>query len=293
MKCVNCGTELAEDLSFCTNCGTPVAVTDAAQVTGQPELDLGSSLASAVEANQEVIDEIESHGEIADEAAVRWAETEAEIAGEAQPPTPPFSDAYQAPSYNQSETPEAPAGYQPPSYGQPAAGNKDAAAGAAAAAAGAASAPFYQQDVSPNAHYSSQRSYDQNPYGQDTGQPAYQQPSYSQDYSQPSQGQAEQKAWEPQSATKRAFCMTLYVAGLIGLIFGLAVRDKGDAFVTHHLNNVAVITIGALIASILSAVFIGVILGIYLLVMAIMGIVSAYNGNMEELPLIGKIHIVK
>ena len=28
MKCVNCGTELAEDLSFCTNCGTPVAAAD-------------------------------------------------------------------------------------------------------------------------------------------------------------------------------------------------------------------------------------------------------------------------
>jgi len=99
--------------------------------------------------------------------------------------------------------------------------------------------------------------------------------------------------WPAQSATKRAFAMTLYVAGLLGLIFGLAVRDKDDEFITHHLNNVAVITIGAVIASILSAVFIGVILGIYLLVMAIMGIVSAYNGTMEELPLIGKIHIVK
>ena len=30
-----------------------------------------------------------------------------------------------------------------------------------------------------------------------------------------------------------------------------------------------------------------------LLVMVIMGIVSAYNGDMNELPLIGKIHIVK
>lgn len=32
---------------------------------------------------------------------------------------------------------------------------------------------------------------------------------------------------------------------------------------------------------------------IYLFVMAIVGIVSAYNGDMKELPLIGKIHIVK
>ncbi|MBR0405611.1 MAG: hypothetical protein IJI68_10520 [Eggerthellaceae bacterium] len=284
MKCVNCGIELAEDLSFCTNCGTPVAVTDAAQATVSPS-ELGSSLASAVEANQEVIDEIESHGEIADEAAARWAEA----ADEAQVDTPSLSDAYQPPSAGQ---PEAPAGYQPPSYGQPASQSQDVAAGAAAAAAGAASVPFYQQGASPNAHYSSQRSYDENPYGQDVGQqgqPAYQQPSY---YQGP-QSQAEQKVWPDQSATKRAFAMTLYVAGLLGLIFGLAVRDKNDEFITHHLNNVAIITIGIVIASFLSAIIIGVFLGIYLLVMAIMGIVSAYNGTMEELPLIGKIHIVK
>lgn len=281
MKCVNCGTELAEDLSFCTNCGTPLAVTDAAKTVEQAEL--GSSLASAVEANQDIIGEIESHGEIADQAAARWAEA----ANDAQSDMPSLSDAYQPPSYGQ---PEAPAGYQPPSYGQPEAPAgfqaQDAAAGAAAAAA---SVPFYQQDASPNAHYSSQRSYDQNPYGQDTGQPAYQQPSYNQG----AQPQAEPKVWPAQSATKRAFAMTLYVAGLLGLIFGLAVRDKDDEFITHHLNNVAVITIGAVIASFLSFIFIGVILAIYLLVMAIMGIVSAYNGTMEELPLIGKIHIVK
>lgn len=284
MKCVNCGTELAEDLSFCTNCGTPVAVTDAAQVT-KDQRELGSSLASAVEANQEVIDEIESHAEIADQAAARWAEA----ADQAQSDMPSLSDAYQPPSYGQ---PEAPAGYQPPSYGQQASQSQSTAAGAAAAAAGAASVPFYQQGASPNAHYSSQRSYDTDPYGQDTGQPnqsAYQQPSYSQG----TQYQAEQKVWPAQSATKRAFAMTLYIAGLIGLIFGLAVRDKDDEFITHHLNNVAVITIGALIAGILSAIIIGMFLGIYLLVMAIMGIVSAYNGTMEELPLIGKIHIVK
>ena len=298
MKCVNCGTELAEDLSFCTNCGTPVAVTDAAQNTTKQN-ELGASLASAVEANQGIIDEIESHADIADQAAARWAEAEDEV----QPDMPSLSDAYQPPSDDLPEAPagyqppsygqpEAPAGYQPPSYGEPASQSQDAVAGAAAAAAGAAGVPFYQQGASPNAHYSSQRSYDTNPYGQDTGQPnqsAYQQPSYNQG----TWSQTEQKVWPAQSATKRAFAMTLYVAGLIGLIFGLAVRDKDDEFITHHLNNVAVITIGALIAGILSAIIIGMFLGIYLLVMAIMGIVSAYNGTMEELPLIGKIHIVK
>ena len=87
--------------------------------------------------------------------------------------------------------------------------------------------------------------------------------------------------------------MTLYVAGLIGLIFCLVVRDKDDEFITHHLNNNAVLCIGFVISAMTSAIFIGVILGIYLLVMLIMGIVSAYNGDMKELPLIGKIHIIK
>lgn len=260
MKCINCGTELSDELSFCTNCGTPLAVSDAAQVTGQG--NLGASLASAVEANQGVMDEINSHGEIADQAAARWAEG-APVSG-AQP--------------------EAPAGYQPPSYGQ-------SAAAGVAAAAGAASAPFYQQDASPSAHYSSQRSYENNPYGQNTGAPeppSYQQPSYS----QPAQ-QAQQETWAPQPATSRALAMVLYVSGLLGLIFALVVRDKDDEFITHHLNNNVVIVIGVLVGSLLSAIFIGVILLIYMIVMAIMGIVSAYNGDMKELPLIGKIHIIK
>ena len=87
--------------------------------------------------------------------------------------------------------------------------------------------------------------------------------------------------------------MTLYVGNLLGLIFALCVRDKDNAFISHHLNNVVVIIIGAFIGGVLSIVVIGFILLIYLLVMSIMGIVSAYRGDMKELPLIGKIHIIK
>ena len=87
--------------------------------------------------------------------------------------------------------------------------------------------------------------------------------------------------------------MTLYVAGFFGMIFGLCVRDKDDAFITHHLNNVVVILIGCVIGWALSLVLVGGLVLLYLFVMAIMGIVSAYNGTTDELPLIGKIHIVK
>ena len=60
-----------------------------------------------------------------------------------------------------------------------------------------------------------------------------------------------------------------------------------------HKRIKAVLCIGFIISAITSMIFIGMLLGIYLLVRVIMGIVSAYNGDMSELPLIGKIHIVK
>lgn len=164
-----------------------------------------------------------------------------------------------------SQAPEPPQGAQPTGY----------------------TMPFYQQGASPNAHYSSQRSYEQDAYGQNTGEPG--QPSQAWQQAQ----QAARQVWPPQSATKRAFMMTLYVSGLIGLIICLLVRDQDDEFITHHLNNNVVLCIGFIISALTSMIFIGMILGIYLLVMVIMGMVSAYNGDMNELPLIGKIHIVK
>ena len=261
MNCTNCGATLGEGVSFCTNCGAPVA-----HAAGEAT-ELGASLESAVKANQGVVDSVEAHAEIADEAAARWAEAEAEAMNDAQFP---------------SGAPQAPAGFQPPSYNQP-----EPPQGAQPAVV---AAPFYQADASPNAHYSSQRSYEQNAYGQDTGQPGgYQQPSYG----QPAGYQAPQQVWPQQSATNRAFAMVLYVSGLLGLIFALVVRDQNDEFITHHLNNNVVILIGAFIGSFLSVIGIGFILLIYLLVMVIMGIISAYHGDMKELPLIGKLHIVK
>ena len=298
MKCGNCGAEIAEGLSFCTNCGTALPAgeetvptdrsvfSDGQMDSGDVE-DLGASLAAAVEQNQDVIGSIEAHGEIAEQAAARWAEAEAApaVAGQAPAVDPVAAQAYVPPSY---DAPQPPTAYQ--------SGYADQAAGVAAAAGAAASVPFYQQDVSPNAHYSSQRSYAENAYGQNVGQPGqygqpgagYQQPSYN-----AGSAPAQEQVWAPQTATHRAFAMTLYVAGLLGLIFGLVVRDKDDAFITHHLNNVAVIVIGMFASALLSVIIIGSLLALYLLVMLIMGIISAYNGDMKELPLIGKIHIVK
>jgi uncharacterized membrane protein len=82
--------------------------------------------------------------------------------------------------------------------------------------------------------------------------------------------------------------------GLLPLVFAAMIADKDtDPFIKHHLNQALVIFIGSLIAALLSIIIIGGILGIYLLVMIIMATVHAYHGEMTELPLIGKIKIIK
>ena len=264
MFCTNCGREMPDGTAFCTNCGTALASAAAADVQG-----IGASLEAAVQANQDAIDSIEARAQ----AQVDEAFQDFPPVAEGAPDTP--------------DVPDAPAAYgagQPADqYQQPAAGQTQAVPVPVPVAA-----PVYQQDAytSPNAHYSSQRSYDANAYGQDTGQAQYRQPSYG----QPG-GQAQQE-WNPQPATSRALAMVLYVGGLIGMIVGLCVRDKSDPFITHHLNNVVVIFIGCIIGTMLSIILIGGLLLLYLLVMTIMGMVSAYNGDMKELPLIGKIHII-
>lgn len=304
--CTNCGSPLKEGMAFCGDCGTPVAkdvVSDELGAFGSNPIDetqIGSSLESAVQANQEMLASMEQRADDAVIEAARLAEAEAAAMADVE-----FSDSTSALDGNAVEADSQE--YVPPSYGRPdppttydsqsqapyegqgvgavgAAGAAGVAAGAAMAG-GAPEVPFYQQDVSPNAHFSSQRSYAENAYGQN-GAPGYQQPSYN-------QGQAQPQVWPPQTNTNKAFAMVLYVANLLGIIFALVVRDRDNEFITHHLNNCVVILIGVIIGLMLSAIVIGFLLLIYLFVMTIMGIVSAYNGDMKELPLIGKIHIVK
>ncbi len=256
----------------------------ASTVTGgiAPEYEqMVESLEAAVQANEEAIRPIVEHAEaeeavkaqgeqVAQQNQAAQAAQQAQVVGAGAAGAAAAAGAAgaavagaQAPQASQA--PEPPQGAQPAGY----------------------TMPFYQQGASPNAHYSSQRSYENDAYGQNMGEPG--QPGQAWQQAQ----QAARQVWPPQSATKRAFMMTLYVSGLIGLIICLLVRDKDDEFITHHLNNNAVLCIGFFISALTSMIFIGMLLGIYLLVMVIMGIVSAYNGDMNELPLIGKIHIVK
>ena len=330
MLCTVCGNEINEGASFCTNCGAAVPVenegafsldlmndgsTSVVSQDDEVSLDnLGASLEAAVEANMQTMESIESRAQAqVDEAFKDFPPVEEE--------QPEASAGYADADAEADQSQPAAEGGTDTTAATAAAAAGVAAGAAATAAAGAAAAasagvPFYQQDVSPNAHYSSQRAYgDGNAYGQNAAQTQYQPPSYGQtsrqyqdsyaqpgyqqqyqqQYQQPAYGQTQpqEQMWADSSTTTRAFAMVLYISGLIGMIIGLCVRDRYDTFITHHLNNVVVIFIGSIIGTMLCIVGIGFLILLYLFVMTIMGMVSAYNGDMKELPLIGKIHIIK
>lgn len=138
----------------------------------------------------------------------------------------------------------------------------------------------------------------QQPYQQQQPQAGYQQAyqqqaqtGYQQPYQQ--QPQANQKVYAQTTGNSRALAMSAYW-GLLPLIFCAVVGEKDtDPFIRHHLNQALVCLLGSIIALLLSVVIIGGILGIYLIVMIIMGTVHASHGEMTELPLIGKIKIYK
>lgn len=278
MFCTNCGAEITEGTLFCTNCGTSLASSAAATTaagSGAYDQTLGASLEAAVQANRDTIDSIEARAQAQVDAA--FQDFPPIEAAEPQPGEP--YGANQTPAGSPEQTAQAVQAQRSPE-----------------AVPVPAPVPIYQRDASPNAHYSSQRSYGDSAYGQYAGQPGYQQ---GQPYQQPSfnqpgaQASAQaQQTWYPQSATHRAYAMVLYMAGLIGIIIALCVRDKNDAFITHHLNAALVIFIGGIVGGMLSIIGIGLLILLYLFVMTILGMVNAYNGETKELPLIGKIHII-
>ena len=158
------------------------------------------------------------------------------------------------------------------------------------AQAGAASGPVGGPTVEggspePPAQASSAPSYQQEFYRQkqerDAARPQQAQPSY-----QPKQ------TWPEQPITKRALAMCFYT-GILALIFGFVLREPEDEFLTHHLNQALVLTIGIILSAMFAAVIIGVLLGIFCFVMWIMGMMAAYRSELSELPLIGQIKLVK
>ncbi len=107
-----------------------------------------------------------------------------------------------------------------------------------------------------------------------------------------SQSQSSNASLDPKTAG--ILCYITWIGFLIAVLAG----DKENPFVKHHMNNALVIFIASLL---LGVVCIIPILGwlvafageIFLLVCIIMGIISAVNGEMKDLPILGQFKIIK
>jgi len=132
-------------------------------------------------------------------------------------------------------------------------------------------------------------------------QPAYQQPTYQQQaYAQPQQqyqqGYQQQYQAPPlefaanpaEVQQGKVFAIFSYL-GIIFFIIALAAGDKNNQYSRFHLNQGLVLMLFALLGII---PVIGWIWSIFILVLEIMGIVSAAQGTMKPLPVLGGIHIL-
>jgi uncharacterized membrane protein len=83
---------------------------------------------------------------------------------------------------------------------------------------------------------------------------------------------------------------------LIGWLIAFLAGDKEGA--KFHLNQALVITLGSIISGIIRHIpvvgtKISLVLGIFLFVCWILGLIAACNGEEKEVPLIGKIKILQ
>ena len=76
----------------------------------------------------------------------------------------------------------------------------------------------------------------------------------------------------------------------IGLIIAFCAGDKDDALAKVHLNNALLLVLFALLGLI---PVIGWIWEIAVGVFWVIGLISACKGEAKEIPLLGKIHIIK
>lgn len=74
----------------------------------------------------------------------------------------------------------------------------------------------------------------------------------------------------------------------VGLLIAFLAGDKEGA--KFHINQALVITLFTLLSAI---PFIGWLWAVFMLVCWIMGLLAAINQEEKEVPLIGKIHIIK
>lgn len=100
---------------------------------------------------------------------------------------------------------------------------------------------------------------------------------------------------EQGDGNKKVYCILAYI-GILWLV-GL-IQMKEDPDVKFHVNQGIVLSIAGVVLGIIAAIpVLGWILapigGIVILVFVILGIIAANKGEQKELPLIGKIRILK
>ncbi len=93
--------------------------------------------------------------------------------------------------------------------------------------------------------------------------------------------------------TNKMICALAYILFFVPLI-----ADSENSEYRFHANQGLILFLAGIILTFVGMIpFIGWVLapifGIAILVFAIMGIVNALNGNMKELPLIGKFQLIK
>ena len=153
-----------------------------------------------------------------------------------------------------------------------------AAAGAAAAGAAAGMAQDQFQQQTQQTYQQAQGQFQQQTYQQQTyQQQTYQQPQY-------------QPVPAPKPLHPIAAGMWAYIFGWIGFIVCIAGGEQTNPYVRFHTNQSLVINLFALISFI---PLIGWIWGIFMLVCVIFGLIGASKGEMREIPLLGKIKILK
>jgi uncharacterized membrane protein len=73
--------------------------------------------------------------------------------------------------------------------------------------------------------------------------------------------------------------------------------DRSDRFIAHHLNQALVLNIASIVGGVLTVIPIlgGMASGIVsmaVFVLDIMGIMRAYGGSTDPLPIVGDIHLI-
>ena len=83
----------------------------------------------------------------------------------------------------------------------------------------------------------------------------------------------------------------------VGFLIALVAGDRSDRFIMHHMNQALVINIASVVGGVLAVIpllggMAASIVSLAVFVFDIMGIISAYRGSTDPLPLIGDIHLI-